>query len=169
MFQKSGKVITGFRIDEPRVELVSGHLCRCALNTFRDAGQLGRSCIALILWPDLSKDDGCASETAFQASVEGAPAEPSVQEPGIKGVAATCAIHDINLPCLADKNADPLKWDSAPASPNVAMATSRVDGGRRSEIACYFSGAKSASRGSDSARLMPNRSPRQRSIRRNPV
>ena len=42
MIQKSGKkVITGFRIDEPRVELDSGHLCRCALNTFRDAGPIG--------------------------------------------------------------------------------------------------------------------------------
>jgi hypothetical protein len=50
---------------------------------------LGRSCIALIPWPDLSKDNGCASETAFQASVKSAPAEPSVQEPGIKGVAAS--------------------------------------------------------------------------------
>jgi hypothetical protein len=68
---------------------------------------LGRSCIALILWPDLSKDDGCASETAFQASVKSAPAEPSVQEPGIKGVAATCAIHDINPPCLAEKTLTP--------------------------------------------------------------
>ena len=38
---KSGKVITGFRIDESRVESDSGHLCRCALNTFRDAGPIG--------------------------------------------------------------------------------------------------------------------------------
>ena len=41
MIQKSGKVITGFRIDEPRVESVSGHLCRRALNTFKDAGPIG--------------------------------------------------------------------------------------------------------------------------------
>ena len=53
---------------------------RAALNRFRGTSaaalrthlgtldQLGRSCIALILWPDLSKDDGCALETAFQAS-----------------------------------------------------------------------------------------------------
>ena len=39
MIQKSGKVITGFRIDEPRVELFD--FCRCALNTFRDAGPIG--------------------------------------------------------------------------------------------------------------------------------
>jgi hypothetical protein len=41
MIQKSGKVITGFRIDEPRIESVSGHLCGCALNTFRDVGPIG--------------------------------------------------------------------------------------------------------------------------------
>ena len=35
--------------------------------------------------------------------VESAPAEPSVQEPGIKGVSAACAIHDIDLPCFAEK------------------------------------------------------------------
>jgi CheY-like chemotaxis protein len=60
-------------------------------------------CIAPILWSWLSKDYGCASETTFQASVKIAPAEPSVQESGIKGVAATGAICDINLMRFAEK------------------------------------------------------------------
>ena len=75
MIQKSGKVITGFRIDEPRVESVSGHLCGCALNTFRDAGPIGTLMHRSDTVADLSKDDGCASETAFQASAKSASAE----------------------------------------------------------------------------------------------
>jgi hypothetical protein len=59
---------------------------------------------APILRPGLAKNDGCASETAFQACVESALVEPSVQETGIvKGVSATCAIHDIDLPRFAEK------------------------------------------------------------------
>jgi hypothetical protein len=50
-----------------------------------------------MLSPWLPKYDGCALETAFQARVQSAPAKPSVQEAGVKGVSATSAIHDINL------------------------------------------------------------------------
>jgi hypothetical protein len=63
--------------------------------------------IAPMLWPSLSKDDGCALETAFQADVESAPAKPSVQEARVKGVSATSAIHDINLMRFAEETLTP--------------------------------------------------------------
>jgi hypothetical protein len=51
----------------------------------------------------LSKDEGGALETAFQAGVKSTSAKPSVQEPGVKGVAATGAIYDIDLVRFAEE------------------------------------------------------------------
>ena len=57
-----------------------------------------------MLRPNLSKNDGCASETAFQDMWSRALAvEPSIQKSGIKGVSATCAIYNIDLLCFAVK------------------------------------------------------------------
>jgi hypothetical protein len=60
-----------------------------------------------ILWPWLSKDDGCALETAFQAGVKSASVKPSIQEARVKGVSATSAIHDINLVRFAEETLTP--------------------------------------------------------------
>jgi len=46
-------------------------------------------------------------ETVFQAGVKSAPAKPSVQEAGVKGVSATSAIHDINLVRFAEETLTP--------------------------------------------------------------
>jgi hypothetical protein len=62
-----------------------------------------RLCIAPILLSWLSKDGGCASETMLQAGVESALAEPSIQEPGVKGVSTTGAVYDINLVRFAEE------------------------------------------------------------------
>ena len=65
------------------------------------------SCVAPILRTNLSEDESCTSETAFQAFVKNAPVEPCVQETGIKGVATTCPIRHINLSCFAEKTLTP--------------------------------------------------------------
>jgi hypothetical protein len=51
----------------------------------------------------LSKAHGRASKTALQASVKIVLPEPSVQEPGVKGVSTTGTIYDINLARFAEE------------------------------------------------------------------
>ena len=77
-----------------------------------------------MLRPNLSKNDGCASETAFKTCVKSAPVEPSIQKSGIKGVSATCAIYNIDLLCFAVK----------PHAPEIGFRTCIAQRGYHSYI-----------------------------------